>query len=182
MIREAPGMASPSTYRRRFASLRRSYELIGYGCPERFDPMDLRRRTTGLREELIAQIVAMFPNQVSIINRGGRWRSRLRISNGRAISVIVSRSLRIWKDSIRWKIDPVRHERKFMTLLARLDNDNREFQDFYLFPNIDQRRRFRVSLNDEWLSRGTRLSELSQFYEVVKQVARRSGGLLWRVP
>lgn len=169
LIRDAPEMPSPSTFRRRFGSLRHSYELIGYGRPERLGPMDLRRRTTGLREELTAQIVAMFPNQVSIIQRGGRWRSRLRVSNGRAISVIVSRSLRIWKDSICWQIDPVRHERKFITLLARLDNDNREFQDFYVFPNIDQRR-FRVSLNDEWLSRGTRLSELSEFYEVVRQL------------
>ena len=170
LVGDAPEMPSPSTYRHRFGSLRHAYELIGYGRPEQFGPVDLRRRTTGLREELVSHIAAMFPQTVSIVRRGGRWRSRLRLSNGLVISVLVAHSMRVGKDSVRWQIDPVRHERKYVTLLARLDEENRSFIDFHIFPGIDHLRRFRVSLKDNWLSRAKRLSELSRFCEVVNQV------------
>jgi DNA invertase Pin-like site-specific DNA recombinase len=173
LIRDAHEMPSPSTYRHRFGSLRPAYELIGYGRPEQFGPLDLRCRTTGLREQLIARIVAMFPNQVSVARRGGRWRSRLRVSNGTAVSVLVSRSIRVWKDGTRWQIDPVRRERNFITLLARLDQDNLTFLDFYIFPKIDRLRRFRVALKDEWLSRGKRLNNLSEFCALVMQLRQR---------
>ena len=114
-------MPSPSTYRQRFGSLRRAYELIGYGRPDLFGPIDLRIRTMALRDQLIARIVAMFPNKVVIVRRGGRWRNRLRLSSGLIVSVLVARSFRVWKQSIRWHLDPVRLESKFVTLLLRLD-------------------------------------------------------------
>ena len=94
------------------------------------------------------------------------------VSNGTAVSVLVSRSIRVWKDGTRWQIDPVRGERNFITLLARLDQDNRTFLDFYIFPPIDRLRRFRVTLKDEWLSRGKRLNNLSEFCAVVRQVSQ----------
>ena len=74
------------------------------------------------------------------------------------------------KERIRWQVDLVRHERKFMTLVARLDQDNRTFLDFYISPKIDRLRRFRVALKDEWLSRNKRLHKLSEFCAVVSQV------------
>jgi hypothetical protein len=43
-------------------------------------------------------------------------------------------------------------------LLARLDEDNREFLDFHIFPSIDRPKKFRVSLNDAWLCRSKRLN------------------------
>jgi hypothetical protein len=97
----------------------------------------------------------------------------LRLSSGLTISVLVARSLKVWKSRIRWQIDPVRHERNLVALLARLDKDNQEFLDFHVFPNMDRHRRFRVSLNDEWLSRGKVLTKLSDFCEVVTQVRKR---------
>jgi len=77
LIKNSAGIPSPSTYRLRFGSLRRPYELIGYGRPDQFGPIDLGRRTQALRDELVAQIAAMSPDNVSIVRRGGRWRSRL---------------------------------------------------------------------------------------------------------
>jgi hypothetical protein len=174
LIQNSPYVASPSTYRNRFGSLRRAFDLIGYGKPDQFGPIDLRRRTMALREELIAQIVAMFPNDVSIVKRGGWWRSRLRISDGPIVSVIIARSFRAWKETMRWQIDPVRRECKFITLLARLDTNNESFLDFHIFPRIDQLRRFRISLNDSWLECGKRVDELSKLCEVVTRVGRRA--------
>ena len=79
LVKESPDMPSPSTYRLRFGSLRRAYELIGYGRAEQFGPIDLRRRTQALREELVARSPRCSPHDVSVVRRGGRWRSRLRL-------------------------------------------------------------------------------------------------------
>ena len=170
LIKNSPGVPSPSTYRLRFGSLRRAYELIGYGRPEQFGAIDLRRRTQALRERLIAQIAGMFPYEVSIVRRGGRWRTRLRLRNGWMVSVLVARSVKVWKQTVRWHIDPVCHERELITLLARLDEENRSFLDFHIVPNIDRRGRFRVSVADQWLNRGQALADLGGFCRVVISV------------
>jgi hypothetical protein len=122
-----------------------------------------------MRENLIARIQAMFADQISIVRRGGRWRSRLRLRN-RTVSVLVARPFRPWKATIRWIVDPVRKERNFVTLLARLNVSKDAFQDFHILPNVDRRKRFSIGSRDAWLNRGECLSDLSQFSEVVHRV------------
>ncbi len=172
LVKESPEMPSPSTYRLRFGSLRKAYELIGYGRPDQFGPIDLRRRTQALREELVARIVASFPNEISVVRRGGRWRNQLRLRNRLTVSILIVRSIRAWKETVRWRVDPVRHERKHVTLLARLDEANQRFLDYHVLPSIDRSRRFHIRHADVWLSRGIRLDDLSAFCIVVSQVAR----------
>jgi DNA invertase Pin-like site-specific DNA recombinase len=176
LIKHSANVPSPSTYQHRFGSLRRAYELIGYGHPDQFSCSEMRRRTQALRRELIAKIVSTFPDEISVVRRGGKWRSRLRFSNGLIVSVLVARSVRTRKDALRWLIGPVQDERKCITLLARLDTSNGSFLDLHVFPNMDRRKRFHISQGDTWLDRGRRVSDLSRLCEVVALVhsARRS--------
>jgi len=170
LIKASPDLPSPSTYRLRFGSLRRAYEMIGYGRPEQFGPIDLRRRTQALREELIVKIAETFPEEVSIVRPGGRWRSRLRLRSGLFFSVLVARSIRAWKETVCWQIDPVGHERRCVTLLARLDNENRSFLDFHVLPNVDRPKRFHICQTDPWLLRGVHLDNLSGLLTVAQKV------------
>jgi DNA invertase Pin-like site-specific DNA recombinase len=168
IIKNAAKVVSPGTYRHRFGSLRNVYGLIGYNSPGRFSRVDTRNRTQAMRSDLMARIVAIFPNEVSIISPGIRWRGRLRLNNGLIVSVLVSRSEIVWKQTRRWRIDPVPRERKFVTLLARLDPGNRSFVDFHVFPNMDHANRFQISLTDCWLNRGKRLNDLSQIMGLLR--------------
>lgn len=176
LIRNSAGLPSPSTYRHRFGSLRRAYEFIGYGRPDQFSPIDLRRRTQALRDDLIAHIVAMFPGEVSIVRHGGRWRSRLQLKSGLMVSVLIVRCVQVWEQTVRWQVNPVRPECGLVTLLARLNEKNSSFLDFHIFPNVDRLKRFHVSLVDPWLRRGQRLIDISAFLEVVtaRQYVRAS--------
>jgi DNA invertase Pin-like site-specific DNA recombinase len=173
LVKESPDVPSPSTYRSRFGSLRKAYELIGYGRAEQFDAIDLRRRTQALREELMEKIAAAFPEQMSVVRRNARWRSRLQLRGGLTVSVLVARSMRAWKDTYCWQIDPVRHERNCVTLLALLDEGNQRFLGYHVLPSIDRPRRFHIRHDDAWLHRGLRLDDLSTFCTVVEQVARQ---------
>lgn len=176
VIQNSDDVPSASTYRKRFGNLRNLYKLIGYNRSPLFDKIDTRNRIRSLREELLAQIVAMFPNDMSIIRRGVVRRTRLRLSNGLIVSVLIARSILVWKETRRWLIEPGRHERRFITLLARLDAGNHSFLDFHVFPNIDRPERFQISLSDYWLDRGKRLRELSGMLELVTwaRAARKS--------
>jgi DNA invertase Pin-like site-specific DNA recombinase len=173
LVKESRDVPSPSTYRLRFGSLRKAYELIGYGRADQFGPIDLRRRTQALRDELIARIATLFPNVVSVIRRGGRWRSRLSLPNQLTGCVLIARSVRAPNETVRWQVDPVPRERKYITLLARLDRENQRFLDYHVLPSIDRSTRFQIRHADDWLGRGVRLEDLSAFCTVFAQVARQ---------
>jgi len=168
VVRDSAEVPSPSTYVYRFGSMERAYELIGYCHPEDFGPTDLRRRTQALRTALIARIAAMFPDDVSITRPGGKWRTRLRLKSGLTVSVLIGRPIHR-KRMIRWRIEPRRLECAFVTLLARLDMEQRSFLDFHIFPTMDRRDRFFVSLADPWLNRGRPLTDLLAFCEVASR-------------
>jgi len=172
LIHDSPETPSPSTYRHRFGSLRRAYQLVGYGDPGQFRSLDVRHRTMVLRDQLIDRVVRTFPREISVIRRSGRWRSRLQTAGGTIVSVLIARSIRSWKNSIRWQVDPHSRERSSATLLARLTEDNERFLDFHVFSNIDPKRRFRLSLKDPWLRSGKKLPELDQLCVLLRRMGR----------
>jgi len=168
LIKNSPKTPSPSTYRHRFGGLRRAYELIGYG--RNFELIDLRRKTQSLREELLMRIQTMFPDRVSIVQPGLKWRSQLKLTNGITVSVLIARKIRTSTNAERWRVDPVQRECRLITLLARLDGQNTCFKDLYIFPSIDRHSRFHLTPKDSWLRVGKRLAVLSHFYDAVNEV------------
>ena len=172
LIRRSPGIATPSTYCLRFGSLRNAYKLIGYENPRQFACVETRNRTASIREGLMVQIAKAFPTKVTIIHAGNRWRSRLRLSSGLIVCVLVTQSVRVVKEKPRWRAYPIARERKFITLLARLDATNSSILDMFVFPNIDRDGRFEFRLNHPWMNRGKQLGDLSQFCEIVSHVQR----------
>lgn len=164
-------MPSPSTYRERFGSLRRAYELIGYGCSGRFELVDSRYRILTLRDKLFTRIKELFLPDVSIVRPSGRWRGRLRFSSGTVVSVLIGRAIRVWKEAIRWQVEPHLHERRLVTLLARLNENNSAFLDYHVLPGVEGRTRFRLHLKDPWLKKGKRLQDLAELRRAVEQMA-----------
>jgi DNA invertase Pin-like site-specific DNA recombinase len=175
MVKNAPGFMVSRTYYQRFGSLRNAFRLVGYNNPHNFEIARSRAHTRALREDLMQRIVATFPNEVSIVRRSGRWRSRLLLYKRFMVSVLISRTDRVWKETRNWVIEPVSRERKFPTLVARLDNTNRTILDLHVLANINRSGKF--ALSESWLARGKRLTDLSQFLRVVEEVrkARRVG-------
>jgi DNA invertase Pin-like site-specific DNA recombinase len=167
IIKRSRVTPSPSTYRKRFGSLRRAYAAIGYGRPDQFARVDLRRKTIAHREQLIARIVAESKGTISTVKPSGRWRTRLRMPDGRIVSVQVVRAVQVWGNAVRWIVDPHPVERRFVALVARLSEQNDAFLDFHVFARIPKRHRFRLKDNDDWLREGRQLEDLSRLADVV---------------
>ena len=172
VINERAGLPSPSTIRRRFGNLRRAYALIGYGYQD-FGILASRQKTQLLRAELFARIVASVPGEIAVIQPNSRWRMRLRLPTKQVASGFVARSVRVWKSSVRWVVDPVFKERKLTALLARLNAGNTGFMDFHVFSKIDRRKRFFLSLRDPWLKNGRRLDSLSGLSDPISELRRQ---------
>lgn len=171
LINDSASTPSPSTYRYRFGSMRQALQLIGYGKPSDYAGMDSRRRTQFLRRELMEKIIALFPGEVSIEQRSRRWRGQLVLHSGLSVSVLVAQSVNLAKNHMTWRIIPVGQESDMVTLLARLDKNNYSFFDFHVVPNIDRRAEFYVREDSEWLERGQRLTDLSDFSATVSHMA-----------
>lgn len=174
MIANSPGMPSPSTFRQRFGGLRRVYELIGYGLPQQFGPCDLRRRTQALRKQLVRRIAETFPNEMSIICPGGRWRENLCLRDGTTVSVLVCRACRPHKACVRWQVEPVKHESQHLTLLAQMDATNMAFRAYCLVPSLGRTRRFSIREDDPWLDQGIKFNDPSQLLAALSTLKHRS--------
>ena len=87
--------------------------------------------------------------------------------------MLVARVIRPWKDSIRWQVDPHLSERKSITLLVRLNEDNNGFKDFHVFTRINEKTRFRLTRKDPYLRAGVRLDKLSRLTEVIETLVRK---------
>jgi len=171
LIKNSRYTPSPSTYTYRFGSLRCAYDLVEYGRPEQFGPIDLRRRIQALRDELLRRIVELFPDEITIVRPGPRWRRRLRLRDGDIVCVRIARPVRTKQRNFRWRIEDVPHERVYLTLLARLNDRNDSFFDFHVLPDVNRLKRFHIGLKDPWLARGVKLAELSCFCKVVARVS-----------
>jgi DNA invertase Pin-like site-specific DNA recombinase len=169
LIKNSSETPSPSTYRHRFGSLRRAYELIGYGKPSDFGPIDIRRRTQGIREELLQHIQSLLPDKVKIVRRGGRWRSYLRLQNGRTVTVLIARSIRN-PERVTWQINPVPRECRRITWLVLLNPQNTGVHEMRLFARINRRRRFHVHADSMWLLSGRKIPSLQDFYKTVTEI------------
>lgn len=171
LVEKSPGMARVTTYTKRFGSLRNAYQLIGYGRPEHYGPVDDRCRTQAMREQLMQSLTSMFPEDLSVIRKSGRFNPMFLIEKAVTVSVIVAAFARTRNTgSSRWRIRPGRESSNLMTLIARLDESNLAFLDFHVFLRLDRSKEFYLRRDDSYLMSGVRLGDLQEFLVVLKKL------------
>ena len=137
LIDQSDALPSSSTYRTRFGSLRRAYELIGYQT--NFDSE---------RAEINARLRAMYPDIVdqtlaSIKTIGGNVTQApdtglLTLNSELQVSLVLSRCQTSGDGRYRWRVrfDPERYQAD-LTLVIRLNHYNEGALDYYLLPWLD---------------------------------------------
>jgi DNA invertase Pin-like site-specific DNA recombinase len=172
LIDADPDTAYCTTLRSRFGGVHRAYELIGYREPGQFVP---HRAFLSMKDNLLERIQALFPDQITIVKAQSRWHRMLRLRTGSKVAVLLSGQLtRYVGTSYGWLVKPIVSQRRFVTLLARVDARKHVFIDFRVLPRMDRRKVFRLPApNHPWWQHSERLPDLSSFCEVVKQVRAR---------
>jgi DNA invertase Pin-like site-specific DNA recombinase len=179
LIETIPGLASPVTYRTRFGSLSRAYELAGYKCHFSRNWLEQLRDIRLLRMRLMDEIAAASAGRVFIEDRGRRFRRRLRLQSGRLVSVIASRYFAGYKGSDRWRIKCASDETRLVPVVARLNRTNNGFVDVFVTPPIRTSKSLGVRNDDPRLTSTVRLSDVHDFVAAVRTVSAKKPGMTW---
>lgn len=136
VIDEVEDMPSSSTYRSRFGSLVRAYELVGYAHGRDFRYLETNRVLRALHPDVVERAVGEIERLGSAV-----WRDPLtdllRVNDEFTASIVIARCARTAAGALRWKIRLDASLRPDITIAARMDCDNATVQDYYLLPWID---------------------------------------------
>jgi DNA invertase Pin-like site-specific DNA recombinase len=136
LIDEAHGMPSSVTYRTRFKSLLRAYQLIGYTPQRNHEYLEINRR---LREYHRAQVELVISELKAV--GAGVWTDPetdlLTINEEFTASLVLTRCQEVRAGSFRWLLRLDTSLAPDITIAARLRPGNQTILDYYLLPGID---------------------------------------------
>jgi DNA invertase Pin-like site-specific DNA recombinase/DNA-binding winged helix-turn-helix (wHTH) protein len=172
------GPFDPRAYILRFGSTMRAYELIGYKPPvHAFSSIAAWRQLQALRNQLLARLVQLFPNQLRIVQlpRGG-CRKSVELAGGLKIAVHLCRPLPPSLEGARWMLVGHPNEKDLISLICLTDKSLDNFIGLYLVPEVGSiMNRYKVLREGHpLLAAGKHLESLSQFHDAAMQVANRS--------
>ncbi|MDA7946081.1 MAG: recombinase family protein [Hyphomicrobiaceae bacterium] len=136
VIDESENMPSSGSYRHRFGSLVRAYELVGFKPDRDYRYIEINRALRRLHSGVVNDAIA------EIENLGGRvsWNSAtdLLIVNAEfTTSIVVARCRPTRAGSLRWKIHIDAGLAPDLTVAVRMDEANQAPRDYYLLPLIE---------------------------------------------
>jgi DNA invertase Pin-like site-specific DNA recombinase len=168
VIRRTPGATSPASFRYRFGSLLRAYQLIGYDVPVA-KLVITRRRIQGLRLDLMRELQQMFPADITVCSKGERTRAWLRLRNGAKVSVRVCLQVEHVRTRRAWQLRAVKGESRWTALVILMNRDNTQFEQFFVFRAVRDCGAY-VPADAPWLKQGHRFQSLRMFRQVVNAV------------
>ena len=169
------GVFDHRLYLRRFGSMMRAYELVGYKpSAHAFRSTDGFRKMQRLRKDLLHHLSQLFPSHVRIVQRPDQsCRRVLELDHHLLVGVHICRPLRPSLDGRgRWLLVGTRKEENLIALVCLSDENLNGFMAYYVVPEFGGLiKRFKVLREGHpWLAAGRRLESLSQFYEATNEV------------
>jgi len=161
----------PAVYCRRFGSLLRTYELVGFKpCSTRVRSGVQSAQSARFRDAFMQDLVAKAPNHYSLKTMPGHFRHILEVDGHIQFSVRICPRV-LEARSLIWRLNLVAHENPFPTLLVLLDRANRVPEKYFLLPEIKQSKTLHFNLTAEWISAGKSLPDLGHLYQSLMVLA-----------
>lgn len=136
VIDEIEGMPSSSTFRHRFGSLLRAYELIGYSTGRDYRYIETNRALRAMHPGVVSGVID------DIRQAGGavaldQETDLLAINEEFSASVVIVRCQETAAGGHRWKVRLDQGLRPDITIAVRMAADNVAIRDYYLLPWLD---------------------------------------------
>jgi DNA invertase Pin-like site-specific DNA recombinase len=136
VIDEVEGMPSSSTFRHRFGSLSRAYQLVGYTPPRDYQYIEINRALRALHPGVVSQVVTDIEDAGGSVRRNP-LNDLLTINEEFSTSVVVVRCHITQAGTFRWKVRLDVGLRPAITIAVRMDTNNVDIRDYYLLPWLD---------------------------------------------
>jgi DNA invertase Pin-like site-specific DNA recombinase len=136
VIDEVEDMPSSSTFRHRFGSLVRAYQLVGYSPSRDYRYIETNKALRALHPDAVAQVISEIEAAGGSVCRD-RTTDLLAINEEFSASLVIVRCQETSAGGLRWKIRLEGGLRPDITIAARMAADNATIHDYYLLPWID---------------------------------------------
>jgi len=137
LINQSKNLPSASTYRYRFGSMAKVYELMGLHHLADAEAQAYNRRLRLLHPEIIQRTLERIQQTGGMVERDPST-DLLHVNDELVVSVVVARCQIAQNGEHRWRIcfDPTRYNPD-ITVAIRLDPTNASELDYYLLPQLD---------------------------------------------
>jgi len=170
IIDESENMPSSGSYRHRFGSLIRAYELVGFEPDRDYRYIEINRSLRQLHAEVVTDTIT------TIEGLGGRiFRSPatdlLNVNREFTASVVIARCQQTPAGSLRWKIRLDTGLAPDITVALRMDEANEAPLDYYLLPLFDMTTdRIRLAEENGLMLDAFRFDTLEFFFAMAERV------------
>jgi hypothetical protein len=132
LIDSTDEMPSSASYRYRFSSLVRAYQLAGYAPGRDYSFIEINRRLRQMQPRLVEDLIGKL-GPVGALSAFDPKTGFLVVNDEYTAGVVLSRCRQTATGSLRWliKIDDLAPD---ITVVARMDTANEQAVDYYLFP------------------------------------------------
>jgi hypothetical protein len=155
------------TYRQRFGSLGRAYQLVGY-VPQRADrSIAINRILRRLHGDAYREVITKIEQLGGSVARDGS-KGLITINGEFTGSIIIARCLRTRAGgAMRWNLRLDTALRPDITIAVRLAPDNEQPMDYYLLPHIDiKAARLRLAERSGIFLDAYRFDTLDRFFQI----------------
>ncbi len=175
VIDHCDDMPTSSVYQGRFGSLLKAYKLVGFTPDRDYSYLEINRRLREMHPKVVADVISQIEGLGGTVQRD--FESDLLTVNAEfSSSLVIARCQQTQAGSSRWFIRFDATLRPDITVTARMDPENENIQDYYLFPNVDtQKKGIRLALQNAREFDAYRFDSLDFFFSM----ARRAP--FWRV-
>lgn len=170
VIDESESMPSSGTYQRRFGSLIRAYELVGFEPDRDYRYIEINRRLRGLHSEVITDAISEIEELGGRIVRSPAT-DLLTVNREFTASIVVARCQRTPAGSLRWKIHLDTGLMPDITVALRMDEANEAPLDYYLLPLFEMSTdRIRLAEDNGLMLDAFRFDSLEFFLAMAERV------------
>jgi hypothetical protein len=135
LIDEQDDMPSSQAYRTRFGSLVRAYELVGYTPARDYCYVEINRALRRHHPGVVDRVTDAIQELGSTI-RPATTGGLLIVNDEFSLSIVVSRCYAGPMGTHRWRVRFDTGLRPDITVVVRMDAENRNELDYYIFPRL----------------------------------------------
>jgi DNA invertase Pin-like site-specific DNA recombinase len=170
LVDNARGVPSTSCYRRRFGSLVRAYELIGYLANRDCAFIEASRHLRQLHRDTLKMVVDRIGQSGATVVVDPA--TGLVLVNGEfTVSLVVARALEVSPKRVRWEVRPEAAPRSDILVVVRMEAGNQVPRDYLLLPraHITSRKLYLTEGNGAWLD-AYRYESFDPLYRLAERV------------
>lgn len=169
IIDESDNMPSSGCFQRRFGSLIRAYELVGFEPDRDYRYIEINRRLRRLHSEIVGETISKIEALGGAVSADPAS-ELLTINQEFTTSLVIARCQATPAGSLRWKIRMDTGLRPDLTIAIRMDSTNEAPLDYYILPLFDlTTNRLRLAQQNGLMFDAFRFETLDYFFQMAER-------------